>query len=112
MDVPSAKAPAFAGMTISGRFAKRPYVWGGITRGKAGLKPAPTCLLRLRVNPLRLAALDASPFCVAKGGGKGVGLCEDGRPLGSPLRAPFVLRTFPPLAGETLPRGPPRSPSP
>ena len=37
------------------------------------------------MNPLRLATLDASPFCCAKRGG-----------------APLVLLTFPPLAGETL----------
>ncbi len=58
------------GMTISGRFAKRPYVWGGITRGKAGLKPAPTCLLRLRVHPLRLATLAPPLIPPQRGGGR------------------------------------------
>ncbi len=103
------------------------------------------------MNPLRLATLDASPFCYAKRGGVPVGVPplsfgtpsesppgrgrgggSRGKPSTPPLwmdvpsrerpafagmtgvvqrshrrrgdlvRAPFVLRTFPPQAGETV----------
>ncbi len=52
------------------------------------------------MNPLRLAALDASPFCGAKGGGFGGG----GRgSLCPPYRSTGQASDISPLAGETRP---------